>query len=85
MSEDKGCGRSAAEIAQEEENKKAMQNKGEEAAEDKEVKVLARVGAPAPDFKTDFYFKGKFGTFTLSDHLGSWVMLCFYPGDFTFV
>ena len=29
--------------------------------------------------------KGKFINVKLSDYLGKWVLLCFYPGDFTFV
>ncbi len=47
--------------------------------------VTARVGAKAPDFEAPAYYKGKFTTVKLSDFLGKWVMLCFYPGDFTFV
>jgi peroxiredoxin (alkyl hydroperoxide reductase subunit C) len=44
-----------------------------------------RVGGKAPDFEAPAYHKGKFTTVKLSDHLGKWVLLCFYPGDFTFV
>jgi len=44
-----------------------------------------RVGAKAPDFEAPAYHKGKFTKVKLSDHLGKWVVLCFYPGDFTFV
>jgi peroxiredoxin (alkyl hydroperoxide reductase subunit C) len=44
-----------------------------------------RVGAKAPDFEAPAYHKGKFTKVKLSDHLGKWVLLCFYPGDFTFV
>ncbi len=44
-----------------------------------------KVGAKAPDFQAPAYYKGKFTTVKLSDSLGHWVMLCFYPGDFTFV
>jgi peroxiredoxin (alkyl hydroperoxide reductase subunit C) len=44
-----------------------------------------QVGAKAPDFEAPAYHKGKFTTVKLSDHLGKWVLLCFYPGDFTFV
>jgi peroxiredoxin (alkyl hydroperoxide reductase subunit C) len=52
----------------------------------KEVpKMTARVGQKAPDFTAPAYFKGGFTSVKLSDHLGKWVMLCFYPGDFTFV
>jgi len=43
------------------------------------------VGRPAPDFVAPAYHKGKFVSFKLSEFLGSWVVLCFYPGDFTFV
>ncbi len=45
----------------------------------------ARVGQKAPDFQSPAYHQGKFTTFKLSDQLGKWVLLCFYPGDFTFV
>ena len=31
------------------------------------------------------YHQGKFVNVTLSEYLGKWVLLCFYPGDFTFV
>lgn len=45
----------------------------------------ARVGAKAPDFEAKAYQKGAFISVKLSDYLGKWVMICFYPGDFTFV
>jgi peroxiredoxin (alkyl hydroperoxide reductase subunit C) len=44
-----------------------------------------RVGGKAPDFEAPAYHKGKFVKVKLSEHLGKWVLLCFYPGDFTFV
>ena len=47
--------------------------------------VLAQVGKPAPDFEANIYIDGGFKTIRLSDYLGKWVVLCFYPGDFTFV
>jgi peroxiredoxin (alkyl hydroperoxide reductase subunit C) len=47
--------------------------------------VTARVGYPAPDFEAPAYYRGKFGSVKLSDFQGKWVLLCFYPGDFTFV
>ena len=47
--------------------------------------VTARVGGHAPDFEAPAYFKGKFVKVKLSDYAGKWVLLCFYPGDFTFV
>lgn len=52
----------------------------------KEVKkVLAKVGKPAPDFETSAYHEGGFKNIKLSDFKGQWVVVCFYPGDFTFV
>jgi hypothetical protein len=46
---------------------------------------MARVGYKAPDFEAPAYYHGKFGTVKLSDFQGKWVLMCFYPGDFTFV
>ena len=57
-----------------------------EAKSEKEVRgSMIKVGKKAPDFTAPAYHKGKFINVTLSDHLGKWVVLCFYPGDFTFV
>lgn len=50
-----------------------------------EGKVMIKVGGKAPDFAAPAYLKGKFVQVKLSDYLGKWVVLCFYPGDFTFV
>ena len=52
---------------------------------EKEVSQMIKVGKKAPDFVAPAYQQGKFINFKLSDHLGKWVVLCFYPGDFTFV
>lgn len=46
---------------------------------------MIKVGKKAPDFSAPAYHKGEFTSVTLSDYLGKWVVLCFYPGDFTFV
>jgi len=52
----------------------------------KETKMLtAKVGTKAPDFEAPAYYRGEFTSVKLSDFLGKWVLLCFYPGDFTFV
>ena len=51
----------------------------------KEVSHMIKVGQKAPDFTAPAYHKGKFVNIKLSDYLGKWVVLCFYPGDFTFV
>lgn len=66
---------------------------GEEPAENEqntnsvkeEVRSMIQVGKKAPDFTAPGYQKGKFINIQLSDYLGKWVLLCFYPGDFTFV
>jgi peroxiredoxin (alkyl hydroperoxide reductase subunit C) len=51
----------------------------------KEERHMVHVGEKAPDFVAPGYQKGKFINAKLSDYLGKWVLLCFYPGDFTFV
>lgn len=51
----------------------------------REVKSMVTVGEKAPDFTAPAYHKGKFINVQLSQQLGKWVVLCFYPGDFTFV
>jgi len=67
---------------------------GEEAPEEmsnpiselkKETGNMIQVGKKAPDFTAPGYHQGKFVNVKLSDYLGKWVLLCFYPGDFTFV
>ena len=53
---------------------------------EKEVmKMSAQVGKKAPDFQAPAFYEGEFKKIKLSDYLGKWVVLCFYPGDFTFV
>jgi len=52
----------------------------------KEVSMVqARVGKPAPDFELSAYHNGGFKNIKLSDYKGKWIVICFYPGDFTFV
>ncbi len=49
-------------------------------------KVLAQVGKKAIDFEATAFVAGKgFKPVKLSDYKGGWIVLCFYPGDFTFV
>lgn len=51
-----------------------------------EVHMLARVGKEAPDFEASAFVPGVgFKNVKLSDYKGQWIVLCFYPGDFTFV
>ncbi len=48
--------------------------------------MIAKVGAVAPDFESQAYFpKGEVKKIKLSDYRGKWVILVFYPADFTFV
>jgi hypothetical protein len=51
----------------------------------KETLMTARVGQKAPDFTAPSYYRGTFTPVSLSDFAGKWILLCFYPGDFTFV
>ena len=53
--------------------------------EKKEVASMIQVGRKAPNFSAPGYQQGKFINVKLSEYLGNWVLLCFYPGDFTFV
>jgi peroxiredoxin (alkyl hydroperoxide reductase subunit C) len=48
--------------------------------------MLARVGQEAIDFEASAFIAGEgFKPVKLSDYIGKWIVLCFYPGDFTFV
>lgn len=62
----------ALDVVPESSLKEAMQN-------------MIKVGKPAPDFTAAAYGQGKFVNTSLSEYKGKWVLLCFYPGDFTFV
>lgn len=50
-----------------------------------EDKPMIQVGKNVPDFVAPAYQQGKFISVKLSEYLGKWVLICFYPGDFTFV
>ncbi len=61
-------------------------SQGESQVQEQEVQMqVARVGKEAPDFEASAYHKGGFKNVKLSDYSGKWVVICFYPGDFTFV
>jgi alkyl hydroperoxide reductase subunit AhpC len=53
--------------------------------EDEDVEELAEVGHDAPDFEMPAVVDGEFQNIQLSDYRGEWVVLFFYPLDFTFV
>ena len=64
---------------------KAQPQKSEQNQQRKEERKMVMVGKKAPDFIAPAYHKGAFSSVKLSDFLGKWVVLCCYPGDFTFV
>jgi peroxiredoxin (alkyl hydroperoxide reductase subunit C) len=78
----KGCARVSGAVLGE--PAPAAQHEEGSSAERRTV-MAARVGQKAPDFSAPAYHKGAFTSVQLSDHLGKWILLCFYPGDFTFV
>ncbi|UJR38339.1 hypothetical protein I4U23_031009 [Adineta vaga] len=47
--------------------------------------MSARIGKPAPDFKGTAVIDGNFKDISLKDYKGKYVVLFFYPLDFTFV
>ncbi len=76
-----GCTVPSAKVAKSDSEKLPVQT--DIVKEEKGMTVM--VGKKAPDFTAPAFHKGEFKTVTLSDYLGKWVALCFYPGDFTFV
>lgn len=50
-----------------------------------EYRPMVKVGKPAPHFSAPAYLDGGFVNVDLDEYKGSWVLVCFYPGDFTFV
>ena len=63
------------------ENRQEDENISEKEVND----IMILIGRNAPDFSAPAYHNGDFVNVKLSDYLGKWVVLCFYPGDFTFV
>jgi peroxiredoxin (alkyl hydroperoxide reductase subunit C) len=48
--------------------------------------MCLRPGVKAPDFEIPAYFPdGQIGNIKLSDYKGKWLVIMFYPADFTFV
>jgi len=78
-----GCAKPTGKVVGETSKEKKKTEESIESME--ESMVMVKVGAKAPDFEAPAYHKGKFITVKLSDYAGKWVVLCFYPGDFTFV
>ena len=46
---------------------------------------MSMVDRNAPNFETDAYVDGEFKKVRLGDYRGKWVVLFFYPADYTFV
>lgn len=55
------------------------------AEKEKEAKAMIKIGQKAPDFSAPAFYQGKFVNVDLAEYAGKWILLCFYPGDFTFV
>lgn len=62
-----------------------MYNKLEKKKKILEGDDLLLVTKQAPDFTAPAFHKGKITKVSLGDYRGKWLVLCFYPGDFTFV
>jgi len=46
---------------------------------------MLRIGSQIPDFELEAFQKDQIKKLKLSDHRGKWLVLLFYPADFTFV
>jgi peroxiredoxin 2/4 len=46
---------------------------------------MIAIGQPAPDFRLPGVLQGKEKTYSLSDFRNHWLLLFFYPADFTFI
>ena len=47
--------------------------------------MTVQIGKQTPDFSAEAYHQGKIRTIHLADYRGNWVVLFFYPADFTYV
>jgi len=47
--------------------------------------MSAVIGKPAPEFQCSALLNGELKNISLNDYRGKYVVLCFYPLDFTFV
>jgi len=46
---------------------------------------MVKIGQEIPDFEMDIYHQDEIKKIKLSDYRGKWLVLLFYPADFTFV
>jgi hypothetical protein len=77
-----GCARPTGGVVGEKEKEGKIRD---EQSVEKEGKTMLLIGRKAPDFTAPAYHQGKFVNLQLSEYFGKWILLCFYPGDFTFV
>ena len=75
-----GCKRPSAKV-----HKPPEETTQPETVTEKKEQAMIQIGQKAPDFAAPAYYNNEFTTIQLSDFQGKWVVLCFYPGDFTFV
>jgi len=47
--------------------------------------MCIQIEKEAPDFTADAYHQGQVRKIRISEYRGEWVLLFFYPGDFTSV
>ena len=78
-----GCGKPTGAVVGETPQKETSEE-NENKVEEKTMAAVM-VGQKAPDFEAPAFTEGTVKPVKLSDHLGKWIVLCFYPGDFTFV
>ena len=46
---------------------------------------MLSIGNKAPDFSVKGIFQGKVSRYSIQDYRGKWLVLFFYPADFTFI
>jgi peroxiredoxin (alkyl hydroperoxide reductase subunit C) len=46
---------------------------------------MIRIGDEIPDLEAEVYLDGEIKNIRLSDYRGKWLVMAFYPRDFTFV
>ncbi len=60
--------------------------RGPQSGHPSQIKTMVKIGEKAPDFsKVKAYRNGRFVDISLHDYKRKWVVLFFYPRDFTFV
>ncbi|OPZ25911.1 MAG: Selenocysteine-containing peroxiredoxin PrxU [Deltaproteobacteria bacterium ADurb.BinA179] len=81
-----GCARpTGGPVGEEQPQARPEETGGAELSAKREGGAMIKLGRKAPDFVAPAYHQGKFVSVKLSEYLGKWIVLCFYPGDFTFV